>query len=116
MSERRNEVQQRQPESRGAGLSLPDLGAIRGKFSKIVIAVIVAVILVVTACSLPFWVAGVVGYNAISSSEPSISRNDPRRNDPRTVYDPLNCAARGMWVVSWNSPQGKKYSCTQKWK
>jgi hypothetical protein len=116
MSEKRNEVQRQQPESKGAGLSLPDLGSIKGKFSKIVIAVIVAVILVVTACSLPFWIAGVLGYNAISSSEPAISRNDPRRNDPRTVYDPLNCASRNMWVIAWNTAEGKKYSCTPKWR
>ena len=112
MSERRNEVQ-RQPESKGAGLA--DMGGIVGKINKIAIAVIVAVVVVVSLCSLPFWVAGVWGYNALSDA-PTISRNDPRRNDPRTVYDPLNCASRNMWVVSWNTPEGKRYGCTAKWK
>ena len=116
MSERRNEVQQRQQsDGKGAGLALPDMSAIKGKFSKIVIAVIVAVVVVVSLCSLPFWVAGIWGYNALSDA-PTISRNDPPRNDPRTVYDPLNCASKNMWVIAWNTSEGKRYGCTAKWK
>lgn len=116
MSERRNEVQRQPPESKGAGLTLPDMNTIKNKFSRVAITVIVAVVVVVTMCSLPFWIAGVWGYNAISSGKPAISRNDPRRNDPRTVYDPLGCAQRNMWVVSWNTAEGKRYGCTAKWK
>jgi hypothetical protein len=109
----RNEQQAKQPKQ---GIALPQMPNLTGKFNKIVIAVIVAVVLVVTACSLPFWIAGVLGYNAISSGKPAISRNDPRRNDPRAVYDPLGCASRNMWVIAWNTPEGKRYGCTAKWK
>lgn len=108
----RNEQQPKQTK----GIALPQMPNLGGKISKTVIAVIVAVVVVVSLCSLPFWIAGVWGYNAINSGKPTISRNDPRRNDPRTVYDPLNCASRNLWVVSWNSPEGKKYACTAKWK
>lgn len=35
--------------------------------------------------------------------------------DSRKVGDPLDCAAQGMWVVSWQESGQRRYACTPKW-
>lgn len=107
MSDKRIDSPKPSTGNSNAGWQLPDVGRFTGKMGKIAAGCLGFVLL----CMFGFIITGWLGWQQV---KPLATTHKPVMKSNN--YDPLNCAAKGQWVVSWNSPEGKKYGCTAKWK